>query len=510
MSTYRLFQDAPNYASTSFPPPRPFQETAHETARQGIRGGHKNQLIMSPTGSGKAYLGLRIAQEALAKGKRALFVADRTTLINQVSETADRYGLSAHGIMQADHPRTDYTMPFQICSAQTMQRRKWPDADVIIVDEVHTQLKAWTEHIPNCRAKVIGLSATPFSKGLGKLFTNLINATTAHELTESGVLVPMRVLSCVRPDMAGAETAGGEWTANAVAERGYGLIGEVVSTWAQYAENKKSILFGPTIAQCEEYARQFNEAGVQAAVFTAHTTPEERKALLREYRKPESLLRILISVEALAKGFDVPDVECVMDCRSFRKSLSGPMQMWGRGLRASPETGKKELLLLDFSGNIIRFAADYTDIFFNGLNALDMGEKLDAAVRKEPEEKTAKACPSCGYKPFVGRCMSCGYEVQKTSLIESQSGVMREFKIGKNGKTQPAISIWQQACTYARGHSAPEKQAARARNIYRDITGLPPTPEMDFATTPNAPMSREVANMIKAKTIAYFKGRKAA
>ena len=88
-------------------------------------------------------------------------------------------------------------------------------------------------------------------------------------------------------------------------------------------------------------------AGVMAAVFTSHTTPTERKALLDEYRKPDSDLRVLISVEALAKGFDVPDVGCVVDCRPLRKSLSTAIQMWGRGLRASPETGKTDCILLD-------------------------------------------------------------------------------------------------------------------------------------------------------------------
>ena len=51
----RLFDDAPNYASTSFPEPRPFQQAAHEALRQGFREGHKNQLIMAPTGAGKTY-----------------------------------------------------------------------------------------------------------------------------------------------------------------------------------------------------------------------------------------------------------------------------------------------------------------------------------------------------------------------------------------------------------------------------------------------------------------------
>ncbi|WP_421721899.1 helicase-related protein [Achromobacter denitrificans] len=52
-----------------------------------------------------------------------------------------------------------------------------------------------------------------------------------------------------------------------------------------------------------------------AAVYSQNTTQTERDMLLAEYEKPDSVIRILISVEALAKGFDVKDVGCVIDCR---------------------------------------------------------------------------------------------------------------------------------------------------------------------------------------------------
>ena len=133
--------------------------------------------------------------------------------------------------------------------------------------------------------------------------------------------------------------------------------------------------------------RQFNESGIPAAAFTSDTTESERKELLDEFSKPDSFYRILLSVEALAKGFDVKDVGCVGDCRPLRKSLSTAIQMWGRGLRSSPETGKQDCILLDFSGNIIRFADDFSDVFYNGLESLDMGEKLDKTIRRDNEEK---------------------------------------------------------------------------------------------------------------------------
>lgn len=508
MSDERLFDDAPpNYASACFPEPRAFQVTAHQALRAAFKEGHKNQLIMAPTGAGKSYLGLRIAHEALAKGKRAVFVCDRTTLINQTSTTADGYGLTAHGIVQADHWRRDASLPFQIASAQTLARRQWPDADVIIVDEAHTQLKVWVEYAKTCKAAVIGLSATPFSAGLGKIFTNLINATTMHELTQLGVLVPLKVFSCTRPDMTGAPIVAGEWSDAAAEERGMAIIGDVVTEWAKFAEGRKTIVFGSTIKHCEEICRQFVEAGVMASVFTSLTTPTEREHLLREYRKPNSTLRVLVSVEALAKGFDVPDVGCVVDCRPLRKSLSTAIQMWGRGLRASPETGKTDCILLDHSGNILRFAEDFTEIFFDGLNKLDDGEKLDKKVRAEDEQTEKKACPSCGYRPFARRCMACGFEIQSAALIEHQAGEAREVMLGKRKLADDKKHLWAQVVTYAREHSAPEKQRGRASHLFKDMTGEWPPRHFNFEATESVPVTRNVLNQIRSQTIRFVKGR---
>lgn len=495
------------YAAATFPNPRPFQERAHSALRTAFREGHKNQLIMAPTGAGKTYLGLRIAHEALQKGKRAIFVCDRTTLINQTSATADGYGLTEHGIIQADHWRSDMDKPFQIASAQTLARRQWPQADVVIVDEAHTQLKVWVEYAKECKAAVIGLSATPFSPGLAKIFTNLINATTMHELTQSSVLVPMRVFTCTRPDMTGAKIVAGEWSDDDVEERGMGIIGDVVTEWARFAEGRKTIVFGATIKHCEEICRQFVEAGVMASVFTSLTTPGEREHLLKEYRRPDSSLRVLVSVEALAKGFDVPDVGCVVDCRPLRKSLSTAIQMWGRGLRASPDTGKKDCILLDHSGNILRFADDFTDIYFNGLDKLDDGEKLDKKVRADDQEKEGKACPSCGFTPFGRRCMACGFEVQSEALIEHEAGEAKEVMLGKRKLADDKAHLYAQVCTYARANSVPEKQRGRAAHLFKDMTGDWPPRSFSFDGTGDVPITRNVLNQIRSMNIRHAKGR---
>lgn len=503
-----LFEET-NYDGASFPDPRDFQAAAHERLRDGLRSGHRCQMLMAPTGAGKTYLGLRICHEALAKGRRALFVCDRTTLINQTSETADSYGLSAHGVVQAQHWRYAPDKPFQIASVQTLARRDWPEAHVIVIDEAHTQHKAWVDHIQATKAAVIGLSATPFSVGLGRLFTNLVNAATMADLVDAGVLVPMRVFSCRRINMEGAATAGanGEWTDEAAAKRGMEIIGDVVAEWQKLASDRKTIVFGATIKHCEEMCAAFNAAGVMSALFTSDTLPEERTEILKEYKKPDSLYRVLISVEALAKGFDVKDVGAVVDCRPLRKSLSTAIQMWGRGLRASPETKKRDCLLLDHSGNIQRFADDFEAIYHQGLDALDAGEKLDKSTRLDDEEKEAAKCPSCGYQPFAKRCMSCGFERVSPAMLEAAPGEMVEVMIGKKKMADDRRHAWEQVCSYVRGHSKTAKPQGYAVALFKEITGSLPPMGWDLARTPDVPISKNVWNHIRARNIAFYKAK---
>jgi DNA-directed RNA polymerase subunit RPC12/RpoP len=184
--------------------------------------------------------------------------------------------------------------------------------------------------------------------------------------------------------------------------------------------------------------------------------------------------------------------------------------MIGRGLRCSVGTGKTDCILLDFSGNILRFGAEFEDFYHNGIQSLDGGERLDKKVRKEPEEQEVKACPECGHTPFHGKCMSCGHEVQKASGIIQIAGVMHEIHIGKGKTGMSTASLWAQVCSYARKHSAPEKQKWRAKNLFKDIAGKEPPAGFNIQTAPDVEISREVAGKIRQINIAYANRRAAA
>lgn len=494
-----------DYGKANFPPPRDWQVRALEALREGFRLGHRRQILTAPTGSGKTMAALQLLHSSLVKRKRAVFVCDRSALINQTSARADQYALP-HGIIQANHWRRDNSLPFQIASIQTIGKRNyWPDADLIVIDECHAVYKATREKLASTSAAVIGLTATPCTKGLGKLYTNLVSSASMYELTQEGVLVPLRILACVRPDMTGAETVGGEWTDRAAAERETAIIGDVVSEWIRHGEDRKTIAFGADIAYCNELVGRFNDAGITAMSYTSETPDIDRTAIVREFEKPESTIRVLASVAALSKGFDVPDIGCIIDARPLRKSLSEVIQMWGRGLRCAP--GKSECILLDHSGNAIRFLKDFERIYFDGFKTLNDAEKVDRVVRKDEEDYVAKGCPSCGNQPFHRRCLSCGFEIATKTKVDESSGVMKEIKLGGKTAAVDQHHLWQQIVGYVRDSST-QKPQGYASAIYRNITGIWPQQSwhVDFTDPlePTIATSRE----IKRQLIAFRKGRK--
>ena len=72
----------------------------------------------------------------------------------------------------------------------------------------------------NPRVKVVGLSGSPFTKGLANTYTSVVSAITVNELVERGLLIQPRIFIAKQIDMAGAKKIGGEWSDKEATERG--------------------------------------------------------------------------------------------------------------------------------------------------------------------------------------------------------------------------------------------------------------------------------------------------
>ena len=182
---------------------RPHQQLAIDLIRKSLATGHKRPLLAAPCSFGKTLVSAYILQHAAAKGKRVVFFADRLKLISQTQTQFDSMGIK-YGVIQGQHEMTDPTQLIQIASVQTISRRKkMPEFDLAIVDETHVlpqviiKLMERYDLVP-----FIGLSATPYAKGLGKHYDDLIIPITPAELLEQGYLAPVHYYGGSHVDMS--------------------------------------------------------------------------------------------------------------------------------------------------------------------------------------------------------------------------------------------------------------------------------------------------------------------
>ena len=84
---------------------------------------------------------------------------------------------------------------------------------------------------------VIGLSATPWTRGLGRYFDKLIIGATTTTLIDSGYLSKFRVFAPASPDLTGVRTVAGDFREDDLAKAmdKTALVADVVDTWLDRA-----------------------------------------------------------------------------------------------------------------------------------------------------------------------------------------------------------------------------------------------------------------------------------
>ena len=417
---------------------RPHQSDVIEALRNGFRQGHRSQLLYAPTGFGKTEVAIALMKATSDNYKRAAIVLDRLVLVDQTSARLSKYRIN-HGVFQSGHWKYDMRERLQVCSAQTLERREnFPKMDLLIVDECHIARKQTSDFIrANPDIRVIGLTATPFTKGLGDLYTNVICGMTTNNLVERKWLTPLRVFISKEIDMTGAKKIAGEWSQDVVTERSMKITGDIVQEWINktnevFGGPRKTIVFCAGVAHGANLVDEFANAGYNFVSISYKDNDEYKRQAIEDFARPDTEIHGLIATDILTRGFDVPDVMVGVSARPFSKSLSSHIQQLGRVMR--PHPNKEFALWLDHSGNFLRFRDDWDDVYVDGVKELD---KRTERAKKEPTEriKEASKCPKCSalWPSNSDTCFSCGY-VRKRKELESVAGEM--FELATNVKVQ--------------------------------------------------------------------------
>lgn len=490
---------------------RPYQADAVQQARDNRRNDILRQIICLPTGAGKTETAIDVMRSAVSKGKRVAFIANRVTLIEQAARRLAASGLDV-GVIQSDNTRR-LDAPVLVCSIQTLARRGLPDVDLIIIDEAHGV--AGSSHYRDLLFRynalpVIGLSATPFAKGLGKhydelggpLFERIVATVSIRDLIDLGFLVDCDIYAPSDPDLSGVKLRKNEFGEDdfnqkqlAAAVDKPSLVGDIVTHWKRLGRDLPTVCFATSIAHSKHIAREFNAAGVPAEHVDCYTDEDERRDILARVTSGET--RVISNVGILTEGWDMPACGVMILARPTR-SLTRWIQMAGRVLRPYP--GKERAIVLDHGGSAARLGYPTDDLPLE----LDDGSPKKQGGGREKDEPKPKKCPSCSYmKPAkVHACPGCGFEPERQSVIEVADGELVKLKRARKPTREEKQAAYSALLWMAHQKG---RKLGWAAHLYREIFGVWPRGLDD---TP-APASEDLIRWVRSSDIRYAKRKEA-
>jgi len=291
-----------------------------------------------------------------------------------------------------------------------------------------------------CAFRVVGLTATPFrgngawlTDGEDPFFTGIAHTITVQALIDDGYLAPLiRPMDAIRTriETGDLKTTSGDYNLAQIEVRVDDYLERIADeTLELAADRKKWLAFTPTVENADRLAALLRHRGIAVAVVCGATPKREREQLIAQFRAGE--LRCLVTVLALATGFDVPDVDCIIWARPTQSPVLY-VQGAGRGMRIAP--GKADCLWLDYSDTTER---------------LGPVDSVKGRKKRKQQDRAAptKVCDACGERCPTKclECPSCGFvfpaeEPEKVARSASNAAIMAA-QIAPKINTYPVTDV---------------------------------------------------------------------
>lgn len=345
---------------------QPFQERLLEQVELCRARGHRRNLLVAATGTGKTVMAavdyLRLA--ARLPRARLLFVAHRREILEQ-SRATFRHAMrdATFGELWVGGSRpVEFDHVFasiQSLHGDVLAHLPPDHFDVVVVDEFHHAAAAsyqrLLDHVEP--AELLGLTATPERSDGAPILQWFDGAISAElrlwDAIDQRRLSPFRYygisdgtdLTAV-PWRAGrgydTEALAGVYTADEAWAR------LVISQLAQHVDDvneMRALGFCVNVEHARFMQRVFEGAGIRSVAVWATTPEDERRRALADLAAGR--VNVVFAVDLFNEGVDLP----VLDTLMFLRPTDSPvlfLQQLGRGLRLSPD--KAFCTVLDFVG----------------------------------------------------------------------------------------------------------------------------------------------------------------
>lgn len=334
---------------------RPYQQAAREAIHAEWNDGRRRTLLVLPTGTGKTIVFAAVTEDQVRSGSRVLVLAHRGELLEQAADKIKRSTGLASAVEKAEQTCLDSWCRVVVGSVQSLQRparlEQFP-ADyfgTIIIDEAHHAItdgyQRVLEHFPE--ANVLGVTATPDRgdmRNLGEVFDSLAYEYKLTQAIREGYLCPILAQTIpLQLDISQVTLSGGDFAVGGLGTALDPYLEQIAAEMQTACAGRKTVVFLPLIKTSRKFRDILNSKGFRAAEVNGQS--EDRTEILSDFSNGK--YNVLCNSMLLTEGWDCPSVDCIVVLRPTKvRSLYS--QMVGRGTRLSPETGKKDLLLLDF------------------------------------------------------------------------------------------------------------------------------------------------------------------
>jgi DNA repair protein RadD len=488
---------------------RPYQQETIDSLLQYFAEMVGNPLIVLPTGSGKSLVLAYFIRWIFEQwpDSRVMVLTHRRELLEQDSDELRELWPEAPLSFWSASIGEKRVSPIIFAGIGSVYRRaaEMGGIELIFIDEAHlvptkgfgmylrfiAELKQYNPYV-----KVIGLTATPYRLDHGLLidgkhiFTHHCYEADIRKLIEDEYLLPLRPK---KPDgqidMSGVHVKNHEFVAAEMEAAAMEVVDAALDEVIRYGTKRKSwLLFCSGIGHAEVVKSKLIDRGVDTEIVIGETPTAQRESTIKRFK--HGSLRALVNVNVLTTGFNSPPVDMIALLRATM-SPSLYVQMLGRGMRPSPETGKTDCLVLDFGGNI-EMHGPIDQVHLN-VHKRKSGNKKKAPVKTCPNcqalvASATKACPDCAYEfPIDDEPNHSDTAAEKALLSWEKKPDIRTLEIssvsyashlGKSGKPSLRVtyecglqSVIEYICI---GHGGYAGHKALTWWAQRDIAGNEP------------------------------------
>lgn len=382
---------------------RSYQTEAVQSLWNYFSSNTGNPIIAMPTGTGKSIVIARFLQSVFAAfpHQKVLILTHVKELIQQNYHKLEMvWEMCPAGVYSAGLNSRDTRNPIIFAGIASVAKRfaEFGHVDLVIIDEAHlvspteaTMYRTFLAglELRNKHLKVIGLTATPWRLGHGKLTDTVVNnkgeeveplftdfcfditgIEAFNRLIAEGFLIPLipkRTKTVL--DVDGVHMRGGEFiekelqTAVDKDELTHAALQEAVELGAN---RKKWLIFASGVNHADHIGEMLSTLGIPTGV--VHSKREGRDRTIADFKAGR--LQAVVNNNVLTTGFDDPEIDMIVCLRPTASAVLW-VQMLGRGTRplyapghdlndingrlaAIQESSKHNCLVLDYAANTKR------------------------------------------------------------------------------------------------------------------------------------------------------------